>query len=52
MPEGTKVHRVFEAVKRSGKSVGSAAAIAQAQTRQSLITGKPPKKKRRSLIGR
>lgn len=45
-PAGTKVHRVFKAVKRSGKSAASAARIAQAQTGQSLKTGKPPKKKK------
>ena len=45
MPKGTKVHRTFEALKREGKSPGSAARIAQAKTGQSLKTGKPPKRK-------
>ena len=45
MPKGTKVHRTFEALKRGGKSPGSAARIAQAKTGQSLKTGKPPKRK-------
>lgn len=45
MPKGTKVHRVFEALKRSGKSEKSAAKIAQHQTGQALATGKPPKGK-------
>ena len=46
MPKGTKVHRVYEALKRQGASKGQAARIAQAQTGQSLKTGKPPKKKK------
>jgi hypothetical protein len=45
MPKGTKVEQVYEAVKRSGKSAGSAARIAQAQTGKSLATGKKPKGK-------
>jgi hypothetical protein len=45
MPKGTKVHQVYEAVKRSGKSAGAAARIAQAQTGKSLATGKKPKGK-------
>jgi hypothetical protein len=52
MPHGTDVDRIFQAIKRSGKSVASAARIAQAQTGKSLITGKAPKKKRKNLIGR
>lgn len=44
MPKGTKVERVFQAVKRSGKSAGAAARIAQAQTGRSLKTGKKPKR--------
>lgn len=50
MPKGTKVHRVFEALKRQGKSVASAAKIAQAQTGRSLMTGKRPKNK--TVVGR
>lgn len=45
MPKGTRVHRQFEALKRGGKSPGSAARIAQSNTGQSLQTGKPPKHK-------
>ena len=46
MPKGTKVHKVYEALKRRGKSTSSAARIAQAKTGQSLKTGKKPKRKR------
>lgn len=45
MPKGTKVDRVYQALRREGKSKGSAARIAQAQTGKSLKTGKAPKKK-------
>lgn len=48
MPKGTVVHRMFEALKRKGKSVASAARIAQSRTGRSLQTGKPPK----TVIGR
>jgi len=47
MPAGTKVDRVYKALKREGKSSGSAARIAQAQTGQALATGKPPKHKKK-----
>lgn len=40
MPKGTKVEKVFTAVKKEGKDVSSAAAIAQTKTGQSLKTGK------------
>lgn len=50
MPKGTVVHRMFEALKRSGKSVASAARIAQARTGKSLHTGKAPKRK--TVVGR
>lgn len=43
MPKGTKVDNVFQALKRKGKSVSSAAKIAQSVTGQALATGKPPK---------
>jgi hypothetical protein len=55
MPKGTKVDRVFQALKREGKSVASAARIAQAKTGQALATGKPPrgsKPSRGSVRGR
>lgn len=45
MPKGTKVHRVYEALLREGKSKASAAKIAQAKTGQSLATGRKPKRK-------
>lgn len=44
MPKGTKVHRVYGALKRKGKSKGSAARIAQAVTGRSLKTGRRPKR--------
>jgi hypothetical protein len=47
MPSGTSVDRIFQALKREGKSVASAARISQAQTGTALATGKPPKHKRR-----
>lgn len=43
MPEGSKVDRVYKALLRGGHSKGSAARIAQAQTGQSLATGRKPK---------
>lgn len=47
MPKGTKVHKVYDALRRQGASKGKAARIAQAQTGKALATGKAPKKKRR-----
>lgn len=47
MPKNTKVHRMFDALKRDGYSVQSAVRIAQSKTGQALATGKPPKKKKR-----
>ena len=46
MPTNTKVHKIYEALKRSGKSEASAARIAQAKTGKALATGKPPKGKK------
>jgi hypothetical protein len=46
MPKGSKVHKVYEAIKKTGASSGKAARIAQAQTGQALKTGKPPKGKK------
>lgn len=46
MPVGTKVHKMYKALVRQGKSKSSAAKIAQAKTGRSLATGKKPKKKR------
>ena len=45
MPAGTKVDRIFQALKRQGKSVSSAARIAQAVSGQALATGRPPRHK-------
>lgn len=44
MPEGTKVHSLFEKLKEMGYSVKSAVKIAQAKTGKALATGKKPKK--------
>lgn len=46
MPKGSKVDRVYQALRREGKSKGSAARIAQATTGKSLKTGKAPNGKR------
>lgn len=43
MPRGTKVDRMYRALKREGASKGKAARIAQSKTGQALATGKPPK---------
>lgn len=45
MPEGSRVHKVYKALLKKGKSKGSAARIAQAVTGQALATGKKPKSK-------
>ena len=45
MPKGSKVDKVYQALRRAGKSEASAAKIAQSKTGQSLQTGKKPKKK-------
>ena len=47
MPKGTKVHRVYDALKREGMSSGKAARIAQSKTGQALATGKPPRRGKR-----
>lgn len=46
MPKGTKVDKIYEALKKKGMSKGKAARIAQSKSGQSLKTGKPPKKKK------
>lgn len=43
MPLGSKVHKVYDALRRKGKSKASAAKIAQSATGQALATGKPPR---------
>lgn len=45
MPKGTKVHKVYDALKKKGMSKGKAARIAQAKTGKSLATGRKPKSK-------
>lgn len=46
MPKGSKVDKMYQALKRKGASSGKAARIAQAKTGQSLKTGRAPKKKK------
>lgn len=46
MPKGTKVERVYSAIKRKTGDKGKAARIAQSQTGQSLATGKKLRRKR------
>ena len=46
MPKGTKVDRVYEAVKAKTGDKGKAARIAQSVTGKSLATGKAPKRKK------
>jgi hypothetical protein len=41
MPEGTKVDKMYQALRREGADKGKAARIAQSKTGQSLATGKP-----------
>lgn len=43
MPKGTKVEKIYTALRREGMDKGKAARIAQAKSGQSLKTGKPPK---------
>lgn len=43
MPKGTKVEKVYEALKDKGYSKGKSARIAQSVTGLALATGKPPK---------
>ena len=45
MPKGSKVEKVYKALLRKGHSKASAARIAQSQTKQSLKTGRKPKKR-------
>jgi len=47
MPKGSKVHKVYDALKKEGMSSGKAARIAQSKTGQALATGKPPKHKKK-----
>lgn len=45
MPAGTKVDKMYEAMKAEGMDKSKAARIAQSKTGMSLATGKPPKQK-------
>jgi hypothetical protein len=45
IPKGSKVDKVYKALRKEGASKGKAARIAQAKTGKSLKTGKKPKKK-------
>jgi hypothetical protein len=45
MPKGSKVGKCYDKLVKEGKAKGSAAAICQSSTGQSLETGKKPKKK-------
>jgi hypothetical protein len=47
MPKGTRVHKMYDALRRQGMDKGKAARIAQSRTGQALATGKAPKRKRR-----
>jgi hypothetical protein len=46
MPEGSKVDRIYQALRKKGMSAERAAKIAQAQSGQALATGRKPKKKK------
>ena len=43
MPKNSKVHKMYDALKKEGMPSNRAARIAQAKTGQALMTGKPPK---------
>lgn len=45
MPKGTKVHKMYDALRQEGASKGKAARIAQSKTGKSLRTGKRPRGK-------
>lgn len=47
MPKHSKVGKCFDKLTKAGKAKGSAAAICQSSTGQSLATGRKPKKKRK-----
>ena len=46
MPKGTKVDKMYRAIRRSGASKGKAARIAQSKTGKNLKTGRKPKRKK------
>ena len=43
MPKGTKVEKMYTAMKAQGMDKGKAARISQSKTGLALATGKPPK---------
>lgn len=45
MPKNSKVHRIYDAIKRKSGNPGMAAATAQKVTGKSLATGRAPKSK-------
>ena len=45
MPTGTRVEKMYEALKRKGYSKGKSARISPSRTGQALATGKPSKSK-------
>lgn len=46
MPLNSRVHKMYDAMVRSGMDKGKAARIAQSRTGQALATGRKPKRKR------
>lgn len=49
-PEGSKVDKIYKALRKSGKSKATAAKISQAKSGQALATGKPPKGKAKKYV--
>ena len=47
MPKGTKVDKIYEALKKEGMDKGKAARIAQSKSGEALATGKPPKQRKK-----
>ena len=56
MPKGSKVEKMYTAMKDKGMDTGKAARIAQSKTGLALATGKPPKSspaaREKRLIGK
>ena len=51
MPEGTKVDRIYKALKRKGMDKGKAARIAQSKSGQSLATGRYTRRGKKKHTG-
>ena len=47
MPTGTKVDRIYQAIKKKTGDKGKAARIAQSVTGKSLTTGRKPKSRKK-----